>query len=143
MILSEREIFWGLLCVSVLCCALSACAPGAAVAPLEAPSGQYSGGVYLLDDPAESVEIFVKGFPQDEVRDAGAEIHVTHQFQRHQNGQLVSLEPYVFRYRVAEDSNPLVVINKSQAGGGDGYLIYRLYVGDELAAIKRVEIVKF
>jgi hypothetical protein len=71
----------------------------------------------------------------------GIQVRTTHQFQRFQNGELVSLEPYKFTYETGPSSNPIIVLNESQAGGANGYLVYRLYVGEELAAIKRVEIV--
>lgn len=114
---------------------------------LEAIPQQYVRGAlkYLatrdVDQIPNTEAVHTVVFFLDQDLPTGTYLRITHQFQRYRGGKLVSLQPFEFSYRTKPDSNPVVVLNESYAGGANGYLIYRLYVENELAAIKRVEIV--
>lgn len=73
----------------------------------------------------------------------GAQITVTHQFQRYEEGRLVSLDPYRFEYsepRTTRSEDPIVILNTSRAGGGGGFIIYSAYVDGDLAIERRMPI---
>jgi hypothetical protein len=90
---------------------------------------------YITFHEEEHAVIFVVREPVK----VGSRIRTEHQFTRPSTG---ALKPYRFDYTVSENdlSNPLIIVNRSHAGGRGGSIEYRIYLEGELVGSLEVSI---